>query len=128
MKLYQELARLIGVRFRSELGGTGPKGTAERIETLVTDYTAYLPVGTRLDTGESHAEKLVFHASQKHIELGYRGERGELLHMVTPHTITITPSLQAPGYRLRITGRNLNNAKEKIRRAFMAALETEVKG
>lgn len=121
MKLYQELARLIDARFRSELGGTGPMGTAERIEALVTDHTAYLPVGTRLDKDESHAEKLTFVVWINHPPDGFAS-------CGSGHTVTVTPSLQAPGYRLRITGRNLNNAKEKIRRAFMAALETEVKG
>lgn len=117
MKLYQELARLIDARFRSELGGTGPMGTAERITYLVaTNFPRDGLNATRLDLEDSHAEKLQF----------------GVMHYVsvnaTVHTVTVTPSLQHPGYRLRITGRNLNNAKEKIRRAFMAALETEVKG
>lgn len=117
MKLYQELARLIGVRFRSELGGTGPKGTAERIEYLMAKHFPRDGLNATRIHEDSHAEKLAF------LAMRYAGDGANL----TVHMVTVTPSLQPPGYRLRITGRNINGVKKKIHDAFTNALEGEVK-
>jgi len=93
----------------------------DAIESLVSEHMpsgSGFDCGTALDYDESHAEKLVFTTSFRHMnDTGYYDGW-------TEHTITVTPSFS--GFNLRISGRNRNEIKDCIRDCFRQSLMAEL--
>jgi hypothetical protein len=119
VRVSEALALLMDARAKCDSkrrsGGAPQSEESERVNLWYERHTTriyeivhdYMPDGARIYLDASNGEKLVF--------------------TLPDHEVTVTASLRATGYRLRITGRNINGAKNKIRAAFLRALDTEVK-
>lgn len=123
--IYRALASLI--QGRANCAETGNKEWHARHTDRAFDIVkAHGPSGSGIDNGTSldvdasTAEKLVFHTNYHHMsESGcYDGW--------TEHKVIVTPSLQSPGYRIRITGPDRNQIKDYMYDVFDAFLRTEV--
>jgi len=123
-KLYQKLAQTIGAMANCKRTGNDEwyNRHTDNIAELVAEY---MPTGSGFDSGTdidwnlSTDEKLVFTTSFHHMDEfgGYCGW--------SDHTVTVKPSLTF-GYRLSISGKNVNGIKEYMYDVFSSALDTIV--
>jgi len=120
-KLYQVLAsKLDAIENCKRLGnGEWENRHTDDIAQLVADY---MPTGSGFDNGtdidwqKSSVDKLVFTTSFHHMD-----ENGFYCGW-SDHTVTVKPSL-AFGYRLSISGRNVNDIKEYMYETFSFILD-----
>ena len=120
-KLYQVLAsKLDAIENCKRLGnGEWVNRHTDDIAQLVADY---MPTGSGFDSGtdidwqKSSVDKLVFTTSFHHMD-----ENGSYCGW-SDHNITVKPSL-AFGYRLSISGRNVNDIKEYMYETFSFILD-----
>ncbi len=128
MKLYQQLAQLVGAYIRCTDGNSTPENKEwagkhrERIEALVKAHMpsgAGFDSGTSLDVSASHEDHLTFKTAFHHMNSDgfYMGW--------TEHKITVRPSL-AFDFRITVSGRNVNGIKDLIAECFETALDQEV--
>jgi hypothetical protein len=126
MKLYQELAVLVGAYHRCRVS-TDPAVAAfasKHVERL-SELEKLLPsgggfdLGSHLDIDNSTDERLVIRTSFHHMnDAGFYDGW-------TDHQIVVRPSLVF-GMALRIAGRNRNDIKEYMYEVFHETLTTDV--
>ena len=120
-KLYQVLAHKLDAIENCKRMGNGEweNRHTDDIAQLVADY---MPTGSGFDSGtdidwqKSSVDKLVFTTSFHHMD-----ENGFYCGW-SDHTVTVKPSL-AFGYRLSISGRNVNEIKEYMYQTFSFILD-----
>ncbi len=122
--LFREFASLI--QARSNCKAAGNTEWYDTHTDSLSQLVDFLPSGSGIDNGvkldydRSKPDKLVFTFGYHHMnENGYYDGW-------TEHTLTVTPTLMAPGFDMRITGRDRNMVKEYLYDVFTHAFTAMV--